>query len=303
MQISPQAPVKIFGLPLEGFNMGTLFNTWVVMGILTLLCVWVARSPKKVPGRLQAGFEMFVEFFQDICNNTLGPQYGRKYMPFVGSIFLFVVLSNMIGIMPNLFFWAGWPGFEAPTQDLNTPLALGVLVLCVVHISAVRIRGFRGWLWSFFEPSFPAENQAARILGYIMLAAALMCNFLAQTAYWVMFRTGSTAFRLKGGALCAALAGLTVLMTVFSVKLKRIPNVPMAPLNFVGDLGKAISHPFRLYGNIFGGFVITLVLGELLWFIGIPPFLDMFFGLFIGVVQAFVFAMLALAYVAVAISE
>jgi len=303
MQISPQAPVKIFGLPLEGFNMATLYNSWLVMAILILLCLGVAGSLRKVPGRLQAAIEMFVEFFRDICNNTLGAEYGGKYLPFVGTIFLFVVLSNMIGIMPNMFFWAGWPGFRAPTQDLNTPLALAVLVLFVVHISAIRVKGFRGWLWSFFEPSFPAQNQVARILGYVMLAAVLMGNILVQTTYWVRFRTASTTFKLSAGALCAALAGLTVLMTAFSVKLKRIPNVPMAPLNFVGELGKAISHPFRLYGNIFGGFVITLVLGELILFVGIPPFLDMFFGLFIGVVQAFVFSMLALAYVAVAITE
>jgi F-type H+-transporting ATPase subunit a len=77
----------------------------------------------------------------------------------------------------------------------------------------------------------------------------------------------------------------------------------MAPLNFVGELGKGISHPFRLFGNIFGGFVILSVVGTLILQIGLPPLMNAFFGLFIGLIQAFVYAMLALAYIAVMITE
>jgi len=273
------------------------------MAVLVLLCWWVASSLRRVPGRLQAGFEMFVEFFEEICNSTLGPKYGPKYMPFVGSIFLFVVLSNMIGIMPNAFFWAGWPGFSCPTQDLNTPLALALLVLFVVHISAIRIRGFRAWFWKFFEPDFPVSSLVARCVGYVTLAAVLVANLFALRLYWWTFEGATMSSRVIGALACAALAALTVLLIVFSIQLRRVPNVFMAPLNFIGELGKSISHPFRLYGNIFGGFVITAVLSQLILSIGIPPFLNIFFGLFIGVVQAFVFAMLALAYTAVAISE
>ena len=77
----------------------------------------------------------------------------------------------------------------------------------------------------------------------------------------------------------------------------------MAPLNIVGEIGKSISLPFRLYGNIFGGAVIIIVLSALLRQVVMPMFLMFFFGFFVGTIQAFVFAMLSLTYVAVAIAE
>ena len=77
----------------------------------------------------------------------------------------------------------------------------------------------------------------------------------------------------------------------------------MAPLNVVGELGKSISLPFRLYGNVFGGAVIITVLSHLIMHVGLPPLLNVFFGIFVGTIQAFVFAMLALTYTAVAIAQ
>ena len=75
----------------------------------------------------------------------------------------------------------------------------------------------------------------------------------------------------------------------------------LLPLNIVGELAKAISISFRLFGNILGGAIIILVISNLIRYVILPVGLNMFFGLFIGIVQAFVFTMLALSYTAVAI--
>jgi F-type H+-transporting ATPase subunit a len=245
---------------------------------------------------------MLVQFMEDLCNSTLGEEHGRKYMPFVGTIFVFTVLANMVGVIPNPFPGLQWSLFTTPTQDLNTPLGLAIIVVFVVHISAIKIKGFRGWLWDFFEPSFPADVTAAKVVGYFVLAAAVAANYFAISSYVTGLGAASTGSIIAGGVMCALLAGMTVLVTIFGVQLGRVPNVFMAPLNFIGEIGKSISHPFRLYGNVFGGFVITLVLSELIYYVGLPVGLNVFFGIFIGIIQAFVFAMLALAYVAVAIS-
>ena len=106
--------------------------------------------------------------------------------------------------------------------------------------------------------------------------------------------------------------GLMALITVHysSIKEKGIgaylkeyaePLAFMAPLNVVGELAKGISLSFRLFGNILGGAIIILVVSNLTRFILIPVGLNLFFGLFIGTVQAFVFTMLVLSYTAVAI--
>lgn len=303
MEITPEASVKIFGLPMEGFNAATLYNTWLVMLVLVVLAWLVSRSVRMVPGRLQSVFEGVTEFFEDVCDSTLGEDLGRKYMPFIGTLFLFVFLSNAIGIVPNLLAWAGWPGFLCPTQDLNTPLGLALIVLVVVHVSGIRIRGLREWLWSFFEPSLPGTGRAGRVLSIACLSGGVIVNFLVVKAYIVGARSMAPGGAIGGAVGAIALVVVSWLITDVAIAKKRVPNVLLAPLNFVGEAGKAISHPFRLFGNIFGGFVILTVVSELILHIGLPPLLNGFFGLFIGLVQAFVFAMLALAYVAVQVKD
>jgi len=75
------------------------------------------------------------------------------------------------------------------------------------------------------------------------------------------------------------------------------------PLNVIGELSKIVSISFRLFGNIIGGGIIIVVVSHLVWHCaaGLPIFLDMFFIFFVGTIQAFVFTMLTLTYIAVAI--
>jgi F0F1-type ATP synthase membrane subunit a len=302
MDIIPPAPVKIeiLGLPLH-FNVVTLLNSWLVIGALILLGWLATRSLKEVPGRMQALFETVAEFFEDVCVSTLGKKHGRAYMPFIATIFLFVLLSNMVGTIPNVFGALGWPGFVCPTQDLNTPLGLALIVLVVVHVSAMRVKGFRSWLWSFYEPSFPADMLATKILAALSLVGGTVLYYVFLTRYFGAHQALSTG-KLMGFGLLIALYGANLLLvSLYAFQLGRVPNVLMAPLNFVGEIGKGISHPFRLFGNIFGGFVILTVVSGLIMYVGLPPLLNAFFGIFIGLVQAFVFAMLALAYLAVQI--
>ena len=81
------------------------------------------------------------------------------------------------------------------------------------------------------------------------------------------------------------------------------PLAPLAPLNLVGELSKAVSISFRLFGNILGGSIIILVVSSLVKFIILPVGLSLFFGMFVGTIQAFVFTMLALTYIGVEIAE
>ncbi|UCF89146.1 MAG: F0F1 ATP synthase subunit A [bacterium] len=78
------------------------------------------------------------------------------------------------------------------------------------------------------------------------------------------------------------------------------PFIIMAPLNMVGELAKVVSISFRLFGNIMGGAIIISVVSWMVYSVALPPFLYAFFGLFVGTVQAFVFTMLTITYIAVA---
>jgi F-type H+-transporting ATPase subunit a len=73
----------------------------------------------------------------------------------------------------------------------------------------------------------------------------------------------------------------------------------MAPLNIIGELAKVVSISFRLFGNIMGGAIIILVISHLIYSLLLPPLLVLFFSLFVGTIQAFVFTMLTLVYISV----
>lgn len=76
----------------------------------------------------------------------------------------------------------------------------------------------------------------------------------------------------------------------------------MMPLNVIGELSKVISISFRLFGNIMGGDIIVIVVSYLTFSLILPPFLIGFFFIFIGAIQAFVFTMLTLVYIAVQVN-
>lgn len=81
------------------------------------------------------------------------------------------------------------------------------------------------------------------------------------------------------------------------------PYAFMLPLNLISEVAKPLSHSFRLFGNVFGGAIlITVIAAKLIPYL-MPALLDIFYGLFIGAIQAFVFVLLAVAYINVAVEQ
>ncbi len=212
-------------------NVMPLAFTWLIMAFLIAIAWLGGRNLKDRPGGLQTILELIVGSFSDLCISSLGKR-GPLYMPLVTTLFLFIAISNTIGI---------FPGMEEPTKDMNTPVAFAVIVFFVVHFSGFYFKGFQYFV-DFFTPM------------------------------------------IEIGAI-------------------RIPNLFMFGLNVVGEVGKVVSHAFRLFGNILGGSIIVLVISYLIRNFALPVALQGILGLGVGIIQAFVFAMLALTYIAVAIVE
>jgi len=227
------------GLNIEAtFNPSTLIFTWAIIVFILILGVIITRSIRRVknnlPSRILSGFEMLYSSFSNMAEEALGSD-GRKFAPLIVTIFIFVLFSNWIGIIP---------GMKSPTEDLNTCLGLGFLVFIIAHASAIIKKGIKKYLKGYLEPFF---------------------FFL--------------------------------------------------PINIIGEMGKLVSHSFRLFGNIFAGAIIFALVGPVIVktfnAIGLPTYsaaptiltvnliAQAFFGLFVGTVQALVFALLALTYIAI----
>jgi F-type H+-transporting ATPase subunit a len=209
-------------------NPQTIFNSCLVIVMLLGLGLLLRYRLKLLPGRRQLVLELLIGWFDKVTRESLGED-SRKFLPLIITLFLFVLFSNWISVIP---------GLKSPTADINTCLGLGLLVFFVSHASAIRAKGLKRYLKGYFEP------------------------------IWILF-----------------------------------------PSNVISEFSKVLSHSFRLFGNMFAGgiiiAVIPIILVNIFKIFGIPlgilgmPLINAFFGLFIGGIQAFVFAMLALAYIAV----
>lgn len=270
--------ITLFGKTIE-FNPVMFIMTWLIMGLLVLTSILVVKKLSMVPGKGQSIFELIIQFFEDIMISTMGKEEGRRLLPLIVSIFIFILASNWIGILPNIFHFFGaiiagihylfspeavtitvegitnisiapntstwytplfkFPAFEEPTKFLSTDLGIALLVFLVCHITAIKNKGFITYLRGYIDDPFPMKG------------------------IWTLF---------------------------FWIN-------PFFYLNIVGQIANVVSHSFRLFGNIFGGGIIIIIVSELLRYFLIPVGLFAFFGLFAGIIQAFVFSMLAVSYI------
>jgi F-type H+-transporting ATPase subunit a len=121
----------------------TVVTTWGVMLFLLLMCSLSTRRPRLDPGPWQVTLEGVVTAIQDAIEAVL-PDYGVRVLPFVGTLWIFVVIANLVGIIP---------GLHGPTADLSATAGLAILVFLSVHWYGIRIHGFRRYFRHYLEPN------------------------------------------------------------------------------------------------------------------------------------------------------
>ncbi len=120
--------------------------THVIMAIIVLIVVPIlfslfAKKPSLIPTPVQNIFEIYIEFIDNIIKENMGEK-GRKYFPLIASIGLFVFFGNLLGIIP---------GLESPTANLNTTMALALLVFFIYNFEGIRENGV-GYFKHFLGP-------------------------------------------------------------------------------------------------------------------------------------------------------
>ncbi|MCR5237124.1 MAG: F0F1 ATP synthase subunit A [Lachnospiraceae bacterium] len=120
----------------------TVVITWCIIAFLFVLFLILTRGfVIKNPGRRQALVEAFVVWMENVIGNNMNEK-GKKYVPFLCSILLFLGVSNTIGIF----------GIAPPTKDLRTTVALALMSIVLVQIAGIREKKVSGWLKSFAHP-------------------------------------------------------------------------------------------------------------------------------------------------------
>ena len=136
--------------------------TWLAMLILIVSALLLARKVKLVPEGGQNFFEVLVDGLETFMVEITGPE-GRFFFPYIATIFLFILVSNLIGLIP---------GFFSPTANLNTTLALALCTFVVTHAIGIKFHGvkyikhFCGPVWWLIPLMLPIEliGHLARIM-------------------------------------------------------------------------------------------------------------------------------------------
>lgn len=133
----------IFGVSLEEWIPSIMC---ILVGmILVGFSLWCTRRMEKVPRGAQAFAEIVVEGLYNFIGEMLGP-YTRRYFAFLGTLFLYILLMNLFGLLPLL---------HSPTNRINVTLSMALPVFVFYNFEALRIRGFK-YLKHFAEPYFMA---------------------------------------------------------------------------------------------------------------------------------------------------
>ncbi|MBQ8947091.1 MAG: F0F1 ATP synthase subunit A [Lachnospiraceae bacterium] len=216
---------------IHGVFSYTLFGqtVWVTTSHVCILIVFLVmigffiaaritmKHATEVPGTFQNIVELIVEMLDNMIGNTMG-QWAPRFRNYIGTIFIFILLSNISGLF----------GLRPPTADYGTTFALGIITFTLIHFNKFKHQKVKGVIQGLCDP-------------------------------WPIW----------------------------------------APINIIGDFAVPVSLSLRLFANVLSGLVMTTLIYGLLGRIAIiwPAALHVYFDLFSGAIQTYVFCMLTMTYV------
>ena len=137
---------SLFGLDVTS----QVTTMWGITLIVAIVCLLATRNLKDRPGPLQTALEMGIGKLRNFFADILGEENAAKYFPFLGSLFVAVLLFNYVGILPGMGYV---PGLAAPSSSLSVTVGLALCVFCMTHYYGVRANGLKGYLHHFVTPA------------------------------------------------------------------------------------------------------------------------------------------------------
>ncbi len=189
-----------------------LITSWIVLGIIFVLSFLGNRDLKSTPDGFQNFTELVTEFIRDLAKTQIGEEDYLKWVPFLGTIFLFIFVSNWSGaLLPWRLIELPEGELAAPTNDINTTVALSLLTSISYFYAGIRKKGI-GYFGRYVQPA----------------AFLLPINILEDFT-----KPLSLSFRLFGNILADEL--------VVGVLVALVPLIIPIPLMLLGLFTSAIQ--------------------------------------------------------------
>ncbi len=260
----------------------TALSLLVVTVGLMLACWLLGKKIQKRPGKLQVLVEKGVTMLYNMVCETMGKHNGY-WTPYIGTIFLSSLCGSYIGMTGFL---------RSSTADLSVPLTWGILTSVIIWYQTIKRNGFVGWLKGFAEP-------------VVVMTPMNIISEIAQPISMAFRHFGNVA---GGGVINSIL--YTALGAASSLLIGLISGTVVIPIVMLA-LGVALvllgkqRKSRKLWGILLGVLALVglleatgLVTGIPILQFGIPAVLSVYFDLFSGFVQAFVFSLLSMVYIA-----
>ncbi len=252
----------------------TIISLLVVTALLAAAGIYLGRNLQKQPGKLQVLTEMGVQMLIKLVTDTMG-SHNLHWVPYIGTIFLSSLLGTLIGLTGFL---------RSTTADLAVVLTWAVMTSILIWYQSIRRKGLLGWLRGFAEPIWVMApmNIVSEIAQPIAMAFRHFGNVAGGSIITMIVYTAlALASNWLLGLLCSSwlLPAALTLGGMLLLPKRRILGMVLLMMGGLGLLGLSRIPILQL---------------------GIPAVLSIYFDLFSGFVQAFVFSLLSMVYIAAA---
>jgi len=143
-----------------------VIHSWLVMLIMIIGAILLTRSVQLLPRKGQNLLEIIVDTLENFMVDITGPE-GRAFFPFIATIFLYIFLCNLIGLVP---------GFFSPTANLNTTLSMAICTFMLTHIIGIKFHGAK-YIKHFIGPAWPLAPLMFIIEGIGHVARVMSLSF------------------------------------------------------------------------------------------------------------------------------
>jgi len=324
---APKPHIEIKAEPLWTIGFleitNTLFTAWIATAVLFLIAIFATRKMSFIPSGLQNIMEAIVEMLLTLVENTVGPKHARRFFPVIATIFLFIVVGNWMALLPvfNTIGKIEPVGIEEEefSEEVIVFEDRGIFMV-MPNSSEIEINfdeavcdgkaeGHEREVCleegredaiakARVDEGVPDDAQIGLLAPYfrsmntdLMTPLSLAIVAAIFVEWWGISALGLVGYGKRFFAF-GRLAGGDPMGVI---------DIFVGILEFIAEIARLISFTFRLFGNMLAGEILLLVMTFLIPLLLALPFYGL--ELFVGAIQAFVFAMLTLVFGALAVTS
>lgn len=287
MSVNVTGPYIYFTIPIfGGINVTqTMVSSILVTAILCIACVILGKSLTTRPSGKQVLIEKGISMMHGMVVDTMGA-HNAHWTPFIITVFISSITGSLIGMTGFL---------RSTTADLSTTLTWAIMVSVIIWYNSIKNNGFVGWLKGFTEPMIPMTpmNIISEIAQPVSMAFRHFGNVagggvITSILYTALAGVSALVLNLiasSGIAVTLVLAGVGLAIVLYALSRKKT--------------GLLILGIIALILGIFSALQTLGLLSDVpVLAVGIPAVLSVYFDLFSGFVQALVFSLLTMVYIA-----